>query len=453
MSFQRGAFAVACLACCTTAIAQESSAIDRVWSGHPVGFALLVAHGRQFVAYYDAERRLVVAQRGKGEKEWRRFALPGIPVPGAGRQSNVTGWDSHNYLALGIDRDGYLHLSGNMHVNPLAYYRSTKKYDASSLERVDRMTGENETRCTYPLFFKSPDGDLLFRYRDGGSGNGSDIYNIYDTGTRSWRRLAGTPILDGEGRRNAYALRPLLGPDGRFHLVWMWRETPDCATNHTLSYARSRDLVHWEDSKGRTIVLPITAAKGDIIDHAKPGGGLINMTFNLGFDANKNPVVTYHRYDAHGHSQIFAARPKPGGGWDTHPITDWKFRWAFSGGGSIAPEVLVGAAKPGARGTLAVDVSSHASGDRRIALDAKTLEPIGLATAPEGVLPEELSVAPEGMEVNTATAHDGGKRYVLRWETLPRHRDLPRAHAPAPSELRLYEFPDSPTSDALRAGS
>jgi alpha-L-rhamnosidase len=58
------------------------------------------------------------------------------------------------------------------------------------------------------------------------------------------------PLLDGEGERSAYSSGPQRGPDGRFHLLWMWRETPDAMTNHTLSYARSRDLIHWETSSG-----------------------------------------------------------------------------------------------------------------------------------------------------------------------------------------------------------
>ena len=141
---------------------------------------------------------------------------------------------------LALDRDGCLHRSGNMHVDPLVYYRTRAPFDVGMIERVDRMTGTRETRCTYPVFFKNAAGDLLFRYRDGSSGNGSDLYNIYDATTRTWRRLLDTPLLEGEGERNAYASTPVLGPDGRFHLAWVWRETPDAATNHSLSYARSR---------------------------------------------------------------------------------------------------------------------------------------------------------------------------------------------------------------------
>ncbi|MEO6993535.1 MAG: hypothetical protein ABI273_07890, partial [Lacunisphaera sp.] len=58
-----------------------------------------------------------------------------------------------------------------------------------------------------------------------------------------------------------------------------------------------------------------------------------------------------------------------------------------------------------------------------------------------------------GMEVQTEVAHANGRRWVLRWETLPRNRDLPRDSAPAPAELRLYNFPDADTASAARVGS
>ncbi len=454
--------------------------IDHVWAGHPVSFALLTERGHQFIAYYDAERRLTVAGRMLGDVKWARVQPAGMPVPGQKRDSNVTNWDSHNYLRLALDRDGCLHVSGNMHVNPLVYYRTRVPFDVATLERVDRMTGDRETRCTYPLFFKTAAGDLVFRYRDGSSGNGSDLYNIYDPATRTWRRLLDTPLLEGEGQRNAYATEPTLGPDGYFHLVWMWRETPDASTNHTLSYARSRDLVHWENSRGDAIKLPITLATSDVIDPAKVKEGLINMTMAIGFDAAKHPVVTYHRYDAHGKSQVYAARPRPsvgaslddarnagadgrrqaaplqGGGWEIVPISDWDFRWQFGGGGSLAAEVSVGAAHVEQDGTLTMNYSSRARGSGRWRLRGDTLERVAELPAPPPLLPETLRRVQSdypGMEVQAIGARTEGKRWVLRWETLGRNRDRPREVTPPPTELRLYELPNAETNDAMRVGS
>ena len=41
------------------AAGEDGLLLDRVWAGHSVPFALLVERGYQFIAYYDAERRIV----------------------------------------------------------------------------------------------------------------------------------------------------------------------------------------------------------------------------------------------------------------------------------------------------------------------------------------------------------------------------------------------------------
>src|SRR5258705_229943 len=56
-----------------------------------------------------------------------------------------------------------------MRNDPLIYYRTRKPFDVDTLERLDHMTGDHETRCTYPVCFKNAASDLLFRYRDDGS--------------------------------------------------------------------------------------------------------------------------------------------------------------------------------------------------------------------------------------------------------------------------------------------
>lgn len=428
-----------------TAPAADGVLIDRVWAGHPVPFALLVERGYQFIAYYDADRRITLAGRKLPDGAWTRVRPEGRPVPKRDHPSNAVGWDSHNSLQLALDREGCLHLSGNMHADPLVYYRTRLPFDLTTLERLDRMTGEREEKATYPVFFNNATGDLLFRYRDGGSGNGDDYYNIYAPSTRTWRRLLETPLHDGEGERNVYATPPLMGPDGRFHLLWVWRETPAAESNHSLSYARSRDLIHWETSAGRPVSLPITFAKCDIVDAAKPGGGLINMSRELGFDARGRPLAAYHRYDANGKSQAYIARPNPRGGWDVHQLSTWTFRWEFSGGGSIAGEVAVGRPTPAPDGTVIVDYHTQAAGSGRFKLNGESLAVIEKLAPVASVIPAKLRTVRSpfpGLSVQFQTRHSAGRTWVLRWETQGRNRDRPQATTPPPSELRLYEIHD-----------
>ena len=149
------------------------------------------------------------------------------------------------------------------------------------------------------------------------------------------------------------------------------------------------------------------------------------------------------------------AHPK-GNGWDVRQVSDWDFRWQFSGGGSLSAEVSVGAPRAEMDGTLMMNYSSTVRGGGRWRLRAETLERVAELPAPPPALPESLRRVRSdypGMEVQSATARADDRRWVLRWETLGRNRDLPRDVVPPPSELRLYEMPDADVTDAARVGS
>src|SRR5213078_2177994 len=128
-------------------------------SGHPVAFSLITRGDQQLAAFFDANRMMAVAQRTLGSATWTTATLP-----------TMLGWDSHNYVTMAVDADGFIHVSGNMHNVPLIYFRSTRAMDVTSLQRVTSMVGTNESSCTYPQFFQGPSGGLVFAYRDGGSG-------------------------------------------------------------------------------------------------------------------------------------------------------------------------------------------------------------------------------------------------------------------------------------------
>lgn len=408
--------------------------IAPVWSGHSVGFALLTHGKQQLVAFYDADRRMTIGARRLDESRWHLVRLP-----------SMLGWDSHNYVTMAVDSAGQIHVSGNMHCHPLVYFRTERPGDIGSFCQVPAMVGRNEQRCTYPRFLQGSKGELIFTYRDGRSGSGNQYCNVYDTKTQTWRRLIESPLFSGGGKMNAYFVGPEQDKSGVFHICWVWRNTPDCATNHDLCYARSKDLVHWETSAGRALALPITLSTAEVVDPVPPGGGMVNGNTRIGFDAEGRAVVSYHKFDAQGKTQLYNAR-REASGWRIYQTSDWDYRWEFQGGGTIRFEIGFGPVVAGPECSLTQTWQhvKHGSGNWR--LDPQTLKPVGKAPPRRSGLPKDFSRVQStcpGMEVRTAAdlgAGDPEVRYVLRWETLPANRDRPRPEPlPPPTMLRLYE--------------
>jgi hypothetical protein len=126
-------------------------------------------------------------------------------------------------------------------------------------------------------------------------------------------------------------------------------------------------------------------------------------------------------------------------------MSDWNFRWAFSGGGAIPSEVSLGRPAPQKDGTVLIDYSAKGAGSGRFQLDGETLAVLAkLPPAPSGIpvaLRRARSAAP-GLSAQFQTRRADGRTWVLRWESQGRNRDKPHATIPPPSELRLYEFPD-----------
>lgn len=419
--------------------------IDSVWAGHPVGFCLYTHGNRQYIAYYNAERRTVVGQRNLAEDKFELHVLPATTREAAGGTSTVVGWDSHNFLTLGVDKEGFIHLSGNVHVHPLTYFRSTKPDDISTLEQIFEMVGTEEKRTTYPHFMLTKEGDLLYHYRDGGSGDGNEIYNIYSTETKTWKRLLSTPLTDGQGLMNAYQTQPTPLEDGFYHMYWVWRDTPDCSTNHDLSYMKSPDLKNWFDAFGNPISLPATLGqKTLIVDPIPVEGGIINLAAKMVLDEKNNPVFVYHKFDTNGNTQFYSAQIQ-NNKWIYKQLTNWDYRWFFSGGGSINSDILLKDFRKRSDGNYEVDYWHIKYGDGTILLNHK-FESIGKVLKPEP-LNARLRVEGDfpGLLIQTTedigVYNEEGSRYVLKWETIKRNRDrAPEKPWPGPSQLYLYKL-------------
>lgn len=417
----------------------EAIEVDSVVADFPVGFQFLSTRDWQFIAYFNKHRALTVASRRTNEKKWTYQVLP-----------SKVGWDSHNRIAMALDRDQCLHLSGNMHNDPLVYFKTKKPLDITSFERVLPMVAiQDELRCTYPNFIKNGNGELIYTYRKGGSGNGINFTNVYDEDTKSFQRLTDQPLFDGRGLMSAYASGPRLGPDSLFHVIWFWRDTPSCETNHDLSYAQSPDLVNWETASGQKINLPISPDDtSTVVDPVPPGGGVINGGAQLFFNDLGEPFIAYMKYDAAGKSQIFLATLS-GGAWSTKQISNWDYRWAFSGPGSIDFHIRLKKGYFNSDGQVIIPYFHIKKGDGELVVHGTnlvTLADRSVSLAKNIDYPAELldpSSKIDSVSVRWLTVNKPSKNhkeyYALRWETMGKRRFYQAPSSPIkPSVMTLY---------------
>jgi hypothetical protein len=426
-----------------TLFLESELVVNKIWSGHPVGISLYTIADKQFVAFYDAERRLTVGRRATSSNNWKFVKLP-----------EIVGWDSHNYITLGIDNKGFLHLCANMHASTLVYFRTENPFDINSFRRVPKMVGLEEQKCTYPRFFTGPNDSFMFTYRSGGSGDGDQILNVYDYNIKKWRRLLGKPLLSGMGKGNAYPVGPQLGPDGYFHLAWVWRDTPDASTNHDLCYARSKDLVHWVTTEGVPLTLPLNLESCEIVDPVPVKKGLLN-NIQLGFDLNSRLIISYTKYDSKGMNQIYNARWY-NGKWLSYQTTDWQYRWEFGGGGTLPSEFLFGPIISTSDRQIGQNFYHVKYGSGVLFLNGSDLK-VNRTMAIKDFVPERLlepTTTFPGMQVEWSYDQGQSKNqnevYLLRWETLGVNRDQKRTGTlPPPQNLMLYKFRKKPVTDAL----
>lgn len=245
--------------------------------------SLFTAGDTQFIAFYDPERYMVLGKRLVSDTVWQLHRTQ--------YQGNTA--DAHNSISIIVDKDGYLHAAWDHHNNALHYARGVAPYSLNLGEKMP-MTGIAENRISYPEFYAMPDGKLLFFYRDGGSGNGNLVINQYNPEDKKWVQLHNN-LISGERKRNAY-WQACSDDKGTLHLSWVWRESPDVASNHDLCYARSKDGGRtWEKPNGETYTLPITAATAEYALRIPQRHELINQTSMTTDDEGRPFIASYWR--------------------------------------------------------------------------------------------------------------------------------------------------------------
>jgi hypothetical protein len=228
-------------------------------------------------------------------------------------------------ISCAIDGDGYLHMAWGVHAHPLLYAKSDAPVTGSAPIRMlslgtAGMTGQ-ENAVTYPKFQTLPDGDVLFLFREGGSGNGDWYLHRYDTDTDSWAPVhadgggISQPLMLGRGDTPDncfYPDRMTLGPDGMLHLAGVFRYSGGGVgdsvageigyqTNHRYVYLRSPDGgTTWQRSDGSPIDLPVVEAAWfqslgadhvpEIVEDLPEGYSIMNMS-GMTTDSAGRPII------------------------------------------------------------------------------------------------------------------------------------------------------------------
>ncbi|TWO34546.1 hypothetical protein E1J38_001445 [Seonamhaeicola sediminis] len=416
----------------------EQITVDSVWAANGVAFDLQTFGNQQYVAYFDKNRMMTVASRQINSNHWIKKTLP-----------NQLIWDSHNYVSLGIDEMGYIHVSGNMHVDPLAYFKSEKPWDVTTMVELNTMVGDDETRVTYPKFFNDKSGRLLFSYRSGSCGNGNILINHFSPKNQRWERYLNKPLFEGvekDDDRAAYH-KWVKDSKGNFHFVWMWRWTPDVETSHNIGYAKTPDLKNWVNGVGQIVNLPFKPEDEAVMVDATPSkGGLHNSRYKLFLTPQDEPIIGYTKYDEQGLTQLYLAKLVEGK-WISKQISKWNFRWKFIDGGAFmtigGTFDFVGISNDN---ILAIDWETEKGESGRYMVDLETLEPTGGTAEIQLKYPKDLEKSltnREGMLVRIAyekrNPANNNSRYVLKWEA--KHGGF-RQHAPK-------VIPEGPISELI----
>lgn len=223
--------------------------------------AITSYRGYQYVAYWNNAFHVCLARKKMPEGAWQIAEFTDYTVTAA----RVA--DNHYSISFGIcPADGTIHISYDQHGDQLRYRRSVADLanQPDSYTWSSALFGNNRNALvgstvvnpvTYPRFVTKPNGDLLFECRIGTSGGGDSYLWEYSGKTSSWTQLG--KYVDGlslDPDQNAYINGIHYDLQGRLHVSWVWRQTPDPLTNHDMYYTYSDDHGRtWKNHLGATV--------------------------------------------------------------------------------------------------------------------------------------------------------------------------------------------------------
>ena len=283
--------------------------IGRAWSNNSINTTIyrhngiVTFKGVTYVAFFYNQNTIRVIKLIKGDKDYALFDIVGV--------YDLS--DTHNAISIGVDKEGFLHISYGQHASKLKYKKSLKPHDISLWSDELSMTDIRENLVTYPIFI-TPDladkkniNGLLFVYRDGYSAKGDVCIKEYDIKVKKWRDIEPC-VLVGKGQSpwasNAYLNHPVVDKKGNIHFSYVWRThflgPKKVLNNIGVDYAMSPDWgKSWRTSLGIKYRLPITQVNSETVYAVSPGNNLINQTSSA-VDTENHPHIVYYANDYNG---------------------------------------------------------------------------------------------------------------------------------------------------------
>jgi BNR repeat-containing family member len=238
--------------------------------------------------------------------------------------------DQHNGCSIALDKNGFVHLTYDMHVSPLNYYKSVNPNDGSSFIGPLPMLGTNENGLTFPVLFTNPvSGELYFTFQHGGGANGVQYFYHYNAGTSSWEGAAGTGVA---GNLTAYAQPPagatflsgLPQWDRTTGNLWFSyqigpQSAGPCGTDNTTPPNPCGEyLLGWNGTSflkfgGAAQSMPVTYANSAPVYVVSPGADPAFMILDsVAIDSNGTFFLPYGTTDANGFIQFYVLESSTG---------------------------------------------------------------------------------------------------------------------------------------------
>lgn len=178
--------------------------------------------------------------------------------------------DGHDEFSIAVDKDGYIHVMGDMHNKSFRYWRSNKPLDLTSFTRhFGEIQGDN---FTYNMFRTDNNGELYMVARarvlksyNAIGGRGAGVYK-YDSVTKQWIALGDIPVYpnavqkivgwenSAESGGNYQMFKPDLRFDKNNRMHFTVALNNDNATN-----GRNYAIYGYSDDNGKTFHRASTA--------------------------------------------------------------------------------------------------------------------------------------------------------------------------------------------------